>query len=108
MNSCLNDGIFPDAFKIVKVIPLYKGGDKLNVENYRPISLFGQLSKILEKFIKVRFTSYLNKYNIISDSQYGVRANMLTSGTLIGTIEFVTDALENCDKCSIVSIDLKK
>ena len=77
------------------------------MENYRPISLFGQLSKILEKFIKVRFTSYLNKYNI-SDSQYGVRANMSTSGALIDTFEFVTDALENCDKCSIVSIDLEK
>ena len=54
--------------------------------------------------IKVRFTSYLNQYNIISDSQYGFRANMSTSDALIDTIEYVTDALEKCDKCSIVSI----
>ena len=58
--------------------------------------------------IKVRFTSYLNKYNIISDSQYGFRANISTFDTLIYTIEFVTGALEKCNKCSIVSIDLKK
>ena len=42
----------------------------------RPISLLTQLSKLLEKLIKVRFTSYLNTYNIISDSQYGFMANM--------------------------------
>ena len=89
-NRCLNYGIFPDSFKIVKVLPLYKGGDKLNVENFRTISLLPQLSKILEKLIKVRFTSYINKYNIISDSQYCFKANMSTSGALIGTIEFVT------------------
>ena len=31
-----------------------------------------------------------------------------TSDALIYTIEFVTDDLEKCDKCSIISIDLKK
>ena len=44
-NRFLNDGIYPDAFKIAKVIPLYKGWDKLSAENYRPISLLPQLSK---------------------------------------------------------------
>ena len=33
---------------------------------------------------------------------------MSTSDALIGTIEFVTDALEKCTKCFTVSIDLKK
>ena len=33
---------------------------------------------------------------------------MSTSDALIDTIEYVTDALAKCDKCSIVSIDLKK
>ena len=40
--------------------------------------------------------------------QYGFRANMSPYDALIDTIEFVIDALVKCDKCSIVSIDLKK
>ena len=70
--------ICPDVFKIAKVIHLYKGKDKLSADNYRPISLLPQLFKILEKLNKVKCNSYLNKYNIISHSQYGVRVNMST------------------------------
>ena len=33
---------------------------------------------------------------------------MSTSDALIDTVEFITDALEKYDKCSVVSIDLKK
>ena len=83
-NMYLNEGIFSDAFKIVKVIPLYKGGDTLCSEKYRPISLLPQLSKILEKLINIRFTRYLlNKYNIISNSQYGFRSSMSTYDAFI-------------------------
>ena len=80
----------------------------MSAENYRPISLLSQLSKILYKLIKLKFTSYLNKYTIISDSQYGFRDNMSTSDALIDIIEFVTDALEKCDKCSIDSLTSKR
>ena len=44
-------GIFPDAFKLSKVIPLFKKGDSSLLVNYRPISLLPTISKIFEKVI---------------------------------------------------------
>ena len=35
----LAKGIFPDNMKVAKVIPIYKGGNKTIVNNYRPISI---------------------------------------------------------------------
>ena len=35
-NKSLITGIFPDGLKIGKVTPIYKGGDKHNIGNYRP------------------------------------------------------------------------
>lgn len=50
LNIC--NSIFPDKFKTAIVILLYKNGDRQNVNNYRPISMLCNFSKILEKIIK--------------------------------------------------------
>ena len=39
---------------MAKVIPVFKGGNNLDVNNYRPISVLPVFSKILEKAISYR------------------------------------------------------
>ena len=39
INQMMTSGIFPDALKISKVIPLYEKGDESNLSNYRSITL---------------------------------------------------------------------
>ena len=48
-NKSLNEGIFPDSMKLAEVVPLFKGGNKYTLTNYRPISLLPIFSKLLEK-----------------------------------------------------------
>jgi len=50
-NYFFNFGIFPDSLKIAKVLPIFKSSDKYDVSNFRLISLFSSISKILEKLI---------------------------------------------------------
>ena len=51
VNQCLTTEIFPTAFKIAKVKPIYKKGNKSDLNNYRPISLLPTISKIFERVI---------------------------------------------------------
>ena len=51
LNLSFNEGIFPDLMKLAKVIPVFKSGSKLLVNNYRPISLLSVFSKIFEKIV---------------------------------------------------------
>ena len=107
-NRSLAEGIFPNVLKKAKVIPIFKSGDKSLAENYRPISLLPQISKIFEKLIKSRISNFLNKFNILNDNQYGFRKNLSTADALSDVLESVNTNLENLENCAIVSIDLCK
>ena len=54
INKSLLNGIFPDKLKIVKVVPLHKGGSTEDLNNFRPISLLSIFDKIIEKIMHRR------------------------------------------------------
>ena len=70
--------IFPDKLKIAKIIPLFKSGDALNIENYRLIALFSILAKIIEIVIALNITKFFEKHNLFVDFQFHFRKNRST------------------------------
>ena len=54
-NLSLENGIFPDSFKLASVIPIFKKGNSLECNNYRPISLTSSICKVMEKLIYQHF-----------------------------------------------------
>ena len=61
--SVLTTGIFPDAFKVAKIIPIFKKGDSSLLVNYRPISLLPTISKVFERVIHDQMYEYFNNFN---------------------------------------------
>ena len=57
-NLSLSTGVYPNSFKLAKVIPIYKKDDPACISNYRPISLLTNLSKILEKIVYKRVDKF--------------------------------------------------
>lgn len=49
INLSLKTGTFPNKLKDAKVIPLFKPGDRHDINNYRPISILPALSKFLKE-----------------------------------------------------------
>ena len=45
-NKSLEQGIFPQDWKLANIVPIYKKGQREHTENYRPISLLPILSKV--------------------------------------------------------------
>jgi len=58
------------------VKPLHKERDKLNISNYRPISLLPTFYKIFEKEIYSRLNQHLQTNNILVPEQYAFRKGM--------------------------------
>ena len=105
-------GIFPDKLKIAKVIPKYKTGSNQSVENYRPISLLSPFlsNKIIEieKLIKSRLISFLNKNQILYERQSGFRKKHTTISPLIDVVtqsfDNINDKLYTC----AIALHIKK
>ena len=53
-NLSLSKGEFMNNFKIAKICPVFKTGNAKAINNYRPISLLSNVSKILEKIMVIR------------------------------------------------------
>jgi hypothetical protein len=108
INLSLSTGKFPEQLKMAKVKPLYKKGLETEVENYRPVSLLSGFSKILEKIIKRRLLSFLNKYSIISTKQHGFWKGRSTNTAIADLIEKVYKSLDEKEISIGVFLDLSK
>jgi len=108
INRSFNDGIFPDCLKYAQVIPVHKAGPTDCIDNYRPISILPMLSKIFEKCMYVRLIGFLDKFKLLSVSQFGFRKGSSTSDAVLKFMKYVYDGLdERCHTLGLF-IDLRK
>ena len=108
INLSLETGVFPDALKRAKVIPLHKGGSKLDIENYRPISILPLFSKIFEKIVHKRLYDYLTKTGMLSETQFGFRKGHSTSDAVHSLCDIVNRCFERGEIPLTVFIDFRK
>ena len=55
----MNKGGFPEIFKITEITPIYKKANLLEKDNYRPISILPNISKIYERIMHNQITDFL-------------------------------------------------
>ena len=79
INMSFITGEYPNLLKIVKVIPIHKGGSTQDVNNYRPISLLSIFDKIIEKLMHKRLYNFLMEHNILYQNQFGFRKKQFNS-----------------------------
>ena len=108
INMCIDSATFPDKMKIAKVCPIYKSGSKDEFTNYRPISILPSFSKVFERIIANRITSYIEKNDILAKSQYGFRKKHSTYMAIMQLYEKVSEAIDKNEYCVGIFIDLSK
>ena len=101
-------GEFPNVFKKAIVKPLFKKGNKLEVNNYRPISLLPVISKLLEQLMYSRVVSFINKCNLLYEGQYGFRKNRSTIDALTDILSTILTGVENNKVVILLMLDMSK
>ena len=108
INLSFNQRKFPPVLKKARVTPTFKKGDRLDANNYRPISLIPNISKIIEKLIHMRLHSFLEQNNIFYPSQFGFRDKHSTTHVLIEITDQIKEASDHGLYTCGVYLDLKK
>lgn len=110
INLSLSTGIVPTHMKTAKVIPIFKTGDSESFNNYRPISLLPAFSKILEKVVYSQTMSFLNKFNILYNLQFGFRKKHSTFHPILHFLKNVTESNDSRTKDFTIGtfLDLSK
>lgn len=85
LNDCFINSVFPENFKTADVIPIFKKGDRVDKDNYRPVSILSNLSKIYERCIYSQMADFFEK--ILSKYQCGFRKGLSAQHCLLLMIE---------------------
>lgn len=98
----------PKDWKTAAVIPLFKGGDTLDPNSYRPISILPCLSKVFESQINKQMIKHFESDYTLSAMQSGFRAGHGCTSVTLKVLNDNTTAIDKRHYCAAVFIDLAK
>lgn len=108
LQKSVSSGAIPDDWRIARVTPVYKKGNRLNFCNYRPISLTCHCCKLLEHIIAKYLNNFLQSQNILTEHQHGFRRGLSTTTQLLTTINEFAKALDAGSQVDVIFFDLSK
>ena len=96
INCSFSQGSYPECLKTSRIIPIYKGkGNQKDIKNYRPVALQSHFGKVFEYAFNSRLSKYLEKFELISESQNGFRSGFSTQTALNAALDHINEALNN-------------
>ena len=107
-NCSLLSKMFPDDLKTGKAAPVFKYGDCVNLNNYRPISVLLTIARAFEKLKYQQLYELLDKNKILGKQQYGFRSRHSTALALSQATNHWLMNIDNGSMNSVVFLDIRK
>jgi hypothetical protein len=108
LDITINNATIPSDWKIAIVVPVYKGGDRSLVANYRPVSLTSVVCKRMEHVRASYLRKLWDKKDWLFEGQHGFRPGYSCESQEITVCLDISDALDNGGRLDAVIIDSSK
>lgn len=105
-NLILTTSCFPDRWKVSRVVPVFKKGNRLDISNYRPIAILNNLCKVLEFCLHNPIISHVKTR--ISEFQHGFIPGRSTTTNLFVVTQFIYDHLDNSSQVDVIYTDFSR
>ena len=107
-NASFSTGICPTSWKKATVIPIFKGGDRSRVGNYRPVSLLPLPGKLVEKVVHNQLSRFLDHSEILTELQSGFRKGFSTTSAKANLTDKLFEGINGGNITVAVFVDLQK
>ena len=107
-NAILSFEYVPDKWCIGTIIPIFKSGDKGEVNNYRGITLLSIVCKLFTKIMNSRLNLWAENEKILTESQFGFRQQRGTTDCLFILHGLIEKLLVQGKKMYAAFIDYEK
>ena len=68
-NCCICHGVFPQSWKLARILPVHKSGSRNVTKNFRPVAMVSNLGKLFERVVRIQFCAVLDK--VLPDNIHG-------------------------------------
>ena len=99
---------FLDDFKIGKVSPLFKNGEREDLNNYGPISVLPSIARVFEKIIYKQLLDFFNSNKLLSTKQCWFRNLHSTVLALLNSSNNWYINIDKGDTNGIIFLDIRK
>ena len=107
-NQSLQQSKVSSLWKLSNVTPIPKDGNKSSPLNYQPVSLLSLVSKILERIIHSKLSSFIYSNNLMSNCQFGFRPKSSTQEALLSVTHSWHQLRTNHQQVAAVFFDVRK
>ena len=73
LNTSIETSIFAESWKLARVIPIFKDGDRADKSNYRPISVSPVIARLFEKLVANQLYQHVIDNGLLSPAQSAYR-----------------------------------
>ena len=106
VNLTIEKSEYPDLWKVNKVSPQFKKGDKTLGENWRPVTDIVFVSKLAEAAVFDQIAEHFSKNNLWHPNHHGFRPNHSTATALSQLYDFWIRGAENTELTAALLLDL--
>lgn len=102
LNRCMEEGVFPEVWKVAEVVWIPKPGGKV-----RPICLLPVLGKTLDKLCARQLMDHLENGGWLDPQQWGFRRRRGTVDAVENLVSRMKEVKKRGNHCVVVLLDIK-
>ena len=107
-NLSLHEGTVPHEWKHANIVPIFKKGSRCKAENYRPVSLTSVVCKLLESLLRDHMIDFLEKHNLLKDTQPGFLKGRSCLTNLLEYTEIISKWVDDGSPVDVIYLDFQK